>query len=66
LKPGDEILITGPSSGVMQTVVNEVRVELNPVAEAFKGSYCSVAVPSKVRRSDKVYKIVDASQVKSQ
>jgi putative protease len=66
LFPGDEILITGPSSGVMQTVVEEVRVEMNAVEEATKGSYCSVAVPSKVRRSDKVYKIVDASQVKSQ
>ena len=66
LKPGDEIQITGPSSGVIQTLVTEVRVELSPVQEAFKGSYCSVAVPSKVRRSDKVYKIVPASQVKSQ
>ncbi|MEI7830289.1 MAG: peptidase U32 family protein [Prolixibacteraceae bacterium] len=66
LFPGDEILITGPSSGVMQTMVEEVRVEMKTVEEATKGSYCSVAVPSKVRRSDKVYKIVDASLVKSQ
>jgi U32 family peptidase len=66
LKPGDEIMITGPSSGVMQTLVEEVRVEMVQVEEAFKGTYCSVVVPSKVRRSDKVYKIVDASQVKSQ
>lgn len=66
LKPGDEIMVTGPSSGVIQTVVEEVRVALEPVPEAPKGSYCSVAVPSKVRRSDKIYKIVDASQVKLQ
>jgi len=66
LKPGDEIMITGPSTGVIQTVVEEVRVELKPVEEAPKGSYCSVAVRSKVRRSDKIYRIVDASQVKSQ
>ena len=66
LKPGEEILITGPSSGVIQTVVEEVRVELTPVDEAPKGSYCSVALPAKVRRSDKVYKVVDASQVKLQ
>lgn len=66
LKPGDEILITGPSTGVIQTIVEEVRVELIPVGEAIKGTYCSVAVPSKVRRSDKIYKIVDASEVKSQ
>jgi putative protease len=50
----------------MQTKVEEVRVEMKTVEEATKGSYCSVAVPSKVRRSDKVYKIVDASQVKAQ
>lgn len=66
LKPGEEILITGPSSGVIQTVVEEVRVELTPVDEAPKGCYCSVALPAKVRRSDKVYKVVDASQVKLQ
>ena len=66
LKPGDEILITGPSTGVIQTIVEEVRVELIPVGVAIKGTYCSVAVPSKVRRSDKIYKIVDASEVKSQ
>jgi putative protease len=66
LKPGDEILITGPSSGVIQTVVTEVRVELQPVEEAPKGSYCSVSVPSKVRRSDKIYRIVDASEIKQQ
>ena len=66
LLPGDEIQISGPSSGVMQLVVNEVRVGLQPVDEAEKGAYCSVAVPSKVRRSDKVYKIVDAATVKAQ
>jgi putative protease len=66
LKTGDEIQITGLSSGVMQIVVGEVRVELKTVDEAPKGSYCSVAVPSKVRRSDKIYKIVDASQIKQQ
>ncbi|MCE1198977.1 MAG: U32 family peptidase [Marinilabiliales bacterium] len=66
LKPGDEIQITGPSSGLLQTRVEEVRVEMAPVEEAPKGSYCSVAVPAKVRRSDKVYKMVDASLVKQQ
>jgi putative protease len=66
LKPEDKILITGPSSGVIQTVVKEVRVELQPVMEAPKGSYCSVSVPSRIRRSDKVYLIVDASEIKQQ
>lgn len=64
LKPGDEILITGTTSGVVQTIVEEVRVELNPIEEAPKGSFCSVAIPQKIRRSDKVYKMVESSQIR--
>ena len=64
LKVGDEILITGTTSGVVQTIVNEVRLELNPVEEAPKGTFCSVAMPEKIRRSDKVYKMVDSSEIK--
>jgi U32 family peptidase len=66
LRPGDEILITGTTSGVVQTIVSEVRVELDPVEEAPKGIFCSVAIPQKIRRSDKVYKMVESSQLKQQ
>ena len=62
LRKGDEILIIGPSTGVLRTCVSEIRGELKPVDEAGSGLYCSIPVPGlgKLRRSDKVYLWLDA------
>lgn len=57
LKVGDEILITGPTTGVIQTVVEEIRLDLEPVDKAQKGDVISVPIKEKVRRADKLYKI---------
>lgn len=65
LKVGDEILITGPTTGVVQMTVPEIRVDEKPVEETRKGEYFSMPLEVKIRRSDKLYKIVDASEVKS-
>ena len=59
LSKGDRILITGPTTGVTESMVNEVRVEEVVVDSAHKGDKCSVALPEPVRRSDKLYKIVE-------
>ncbi len=64
LKVGDEIIITGPTTGVIQTTVKEVRVDLQQVDEGLKGQRISVPVEYKLRRSDKLYKLVDAKEVK--
>src|SRR5690606_43189 len=64
LKQGDEIIITGPTTGVVQTHVDEIRVELENVEEALKGQYISVPVDERLRRSDKLYKLVNAAEVK--
>jgi len=66
LKVGDEILITGPTTGVVQFIVNEIRVDLKPTPLAHKGDRCSVPVETLIRRSDRVYKVVDADKVKQQ
>jgi len=63
---GDEILITGPTTGVIQTAVREIRVDLNSVEKASKGEHCSIPIDSVVRRSDKLYKVVNANEVKQQ
>ena len=63
---GDEIIISGPSTGLMQSKIEEIRVGLEPVEDAKKGEFCSVKVAAKVRRSDKLYKLVDSSEVKLQ
>ena len=57
LTVGDDLLIIGPSTGVYEHKVSEIRVELNPVETASKGEYCSIPVERgvRLRRSDKIY-----------
>jgi U32 family peptidase len=64
LNTGDEIIITGPTTGVVQTVVNEIRFEMKTVEMGLKGQHISVPVDTKLRRSDKLFKVVDAKEVK--
>ena len=66
LKLGDEIIISGPSTGLIQWIVEEIRVGLLSVNEAQKGVLCSIPVATKLRRSDKLYILVDAGEVKLQ
>src|ERR1035437_3381302 len=66
LKLGDEIIISGPSTGLIQTKVEEIRVGLMVVDDAKKGELCSIPISMKLRRSDKLYKLVDAAEVKLQ
>ena len=66
LSVGDEILITGPTTGVIQTTVNEIRVDLKSVQTAKQGDKCSVPIKEIVRRSDKLFLFVDADKVKQQ
>jgi putative protease len=58
LEVGDQILIIGPTTGVIETTVNELRVDETSCRMAHKGDRCSMPVSQVVRRSDKVYKLV--------
>lgn len=61
LQTGDEIIIIGPTTGVVQLVVNEIRLDDKKTNQVQKGDVFSVAVGTKIRPSDKLYKLVDAS-----
>jgi len=61
LSVGDKILITGPTTGVVETTIKEIRVDLKPVEKAVKGDSFSIALDTIIRRSDKLYKIVDVN-----
>lgn len=52
---GDNVIIIGPSTGVVEVKVEEIRVDLKSTESAVKGEYCSIAVPERLRRSDKLY-----------
>jgi putative protease len=59
LNRGDIILITGPTTGVVEYNVEEIRVDLKVTEKAIKGELCSIKTSMYLRRSDKVYLWVD-------
>lgn len=56
LSLGDRLMITGPTTGVYEDEIKEIRVDLEPVKTAVKGVFCSIATQELVRRGDQVYK----------
>jgi U32 family peptidase len=66
LNKGDTIVVTGPTTGAIYYDIGEIRVDLEITEKAMKGELCSIKTPDFLRRSDKVYKWVDASEVKKQ
>lgn len=64
LHVGDEIVITGPTTGAIITTVEEMRVDLKPVEEAVKGDHFSIKLDQKIRPSDKLYKWVAPETLK--
>jgi len=60
LKVGDQILISGPTTGVVETTVKEIHLDRKSVEEVSKGNTISILIEEKIRRADKLYKIVDA------
>ena len=60
---GDRMLITGPTTGVIYVTANEIHDDNGPVEVARQGTRVSIAVPEKVRPSDKLFKLVGADEV---
>jgi len=63
---GDSLIITGPTTGVVEYNTEEIRVDLKETDKASKGEFCSVKIDDILRRSDKVYKWVDESEIRMQ
>lgn len=61
LEVGDEILITGPTTGAVSQIVEEIRVDLQVVSKAVKGDKFSIKTADKVRPSDKLFKVVSVN-----
>jgi len=62
LQVGDEILITGPTTGAIECFAEEIRVDNISVEQAVRGQHISIPLKEKIRPSDKLYKIVDAEK----
>jgi putative protease len=59
LQVGDEILITGPTTGIVQSTTKEIRVDLKKVDKVIQGQRFSIPFEQLIRRSDKIFKMVD-------
>lgn len=57
LRVGEEILITGPTTGAIMQTIEEIRVDLKTVDETRKGERFSIRVNEKIRPSDRLYKM---------
>lgn len=63
IAPGDQISIIGPTTGVYEATVEEIRVDEKITEIAQKGEFCSLKTSVMVRRGDKLYKIVPAEGI---
>lgn len=66
IKIGDEILITGPTTGILQTKVNDIFMDIKgkdqPVQKAKKGEHITIPINEKVRPNDKIFVLVNAEK----
>lgn len=53
---GDEVIITGPTTGAIILKVEDIRVDGKSVEKAVKGDSFSIAVPAKIRPADRLYR----------
>ena len=62
IQKGDKIIVTGPTTGYVESIVEEIRLDSGEIAEkASKGQTISFKIAEKIRPSDKLYKIVEAN-----
>ena len=57
LRPGNDIMVIGETTGVYRNTVKELRLDRDPVPEVRQGDRFSLATTVPVRRGDKVYRI---------
>lgn len=53
---GDEVVITGPTTGALIITVEDIRVDGKSVDRAIKGDSFSIAIPAKIRPADRLYR----------
>lgn len=57
LRPGDEVMVIGETTGVYRATVKELRLERDPVAEVQQGDRFSFATTEQLHRGDKLYRV---------
>ena len=55
LHKGDKVLIIGPTTGVVELVLNEIQVDYKVVETVHKGERFTIPIKEKIRPSDKMF-----------
>ncbi|MBN2412033.1 U32 family peptidase [candidate division KSB1 bacterium] len=59
VKTGDKLMVTGVTTGFVETTADSIFVNDVPADLAVKGDFATIPVTEKVRRNDKLYLIID-------
>ncbi len=62
INEGDKLLITGPTTGAITIEAKDMRVNFKPATRIVKGDLFSIATGTKIRPSDKLFKIVPVAK----
>ncbi len=57
LRVGDEVMVTGETTGVYRATVEELRTDRDPVPEVHQGDCFSLKASETLHRGDKVYRV---------
>ena len=57
LRVGDEVMVTGETTGVYRATVEELRTDRDPVPEVHQGDCFSIKASETLHRGDKVYRV---------
>ena len=63
LSKGDKIMITGPTTGIFEMEVGEMRVDDQVVESVGPNVSFSMATPEKIRASDKIFRIIELIEI---
>lgn len=64
LNKGERVVIMGPTTGVIELEADDMRVDLSEVPQVVKGNLFSLKTPERVRKNDKLYRIMPSDLVK--
>jgi putative protease len=60
---GEDMLILGPTTGVHNEIVREIRVDEKSVEKTVRGDLCTIPVSAQLRLADKLYKWVATNEI---
>lgn len=63
---GDKLLVTGPTTGAVYFTATEMHDDNGPARVGLKGTRISLPIDAKIRKSDKLFRIVPAEEADKQ